>query len=245
MKYRHRVLGFLCLLAAITYLDRVAISVAGPRIQESLSISPEMWGWVVGIFTVSYAIFVSHWTHGRPHRRTPCLDPHCVVVVGVHRLYRHDFELLCTLDNSLLFWRRRGRRTAEHCCQPLTMVSGYRAGSRDGCHIHVHASRWRACTADHSADTGSLWLARFVLCMGVIGVVWSLAWYLVVSRLPPSKRKCEQSEMEEIGVHSFADNHSLPWSVALRSTNLWAILALAFCYVFSLYFFISWLIRFW
>src|SRR5690349_1579747 len=34
MKYRHRVLGFLCLLAAITYLDRVAISVAGPRIQE-------------------------------------------------------------------------------------------------------------------------------------------------------------------------------------------------------------------
>src|SRR6266699_7117641 len=32
MKYRHRVLGFLCLRAAITYLDRVAISVAGPRI---------------------------------------------------------------------------------------------------------------------------------------------------------------------------------------------------------------------
>jgi len=44
MKYRHRVLGFLCLLAAITYLDRVAISVAGPRMQESLHISPEAWG---------------------------------------------------------------------------------------------------------------------------------------------------------------------------------------------------------
>ena len=26
LRYRHRVLGFLCLLAAITYLDRVAIS---------------------------------------------------------------------------------------------------------------------------------------------------------------------------------------------------------------------------
>ena len=57
LKYRQRVLGFLCLLAAITYLDRVAISVAGPRIQESLNISPEMRGWVVGIFTVSYAVF--------------------------------------------------------------------------------------------------------------------------------------------------------------------------------------------
>ena len=41
MKYCHRVLGFLCLPATITYLDRVAISVPGPRIQESLHISPE------------------------------------------------------------------------------------------------------------------------------------------------------------------------------------------------------------
>src|ERR1044072_2105703 len=57
MKYRHRVLGFLCLLATLTYLDRVAISVSGPRMQESLNISPEAWGWVVGIFTLSYAVF--------------------------------------------------------------------------------------------------------------------------------------------------------------------------------------------
>ena len=34
MKYRHRVLGLLALLAVITYLDRVAISVAGPRIRK-------------------------------------------------------------------------------------------------------------------------------------------------------------------------------------------------------------------
>ena len=57
MKYRHRVLVFLCSLGAITYLDRIAISVAGPRIQEDLGLSPEMWGWVVGIFTLSYALF--------------------------------------------------------------------------------------------------------------------------------------------------------------------------------------------
>jgi len=48
-------------------------------------------------------------------------------------------------------------------------------------------------------------------------------------------------EIEEIGVQSFADNHNLPWSVALRSANLWALLVVAFGYVFGLYFFISWL----
>jgi sugar phosphate permease len=57
MKYRHKVLGLLCLLAAITYLDRIAISVAGPRIQDALNFGPKAWGWVVGVFTISYGVF--------------------------------------------------------------------------------------------------------------------------------------------------------------------------------------------
>lgn len=44
MKYRHRVAGLLVLLFAITYIDRVCIPVAGPRIQEDLDIDPVGWG---------------------------------------------------------------------------------------------------------------------------------------------------------------------------------------------------------
>jgi ACS family glucarate transporter-like MFS transporter len=54
MRYRNRVLGLLSLLTVITYLDRVCISVAGPRIQDSLHLTPAQWGWVGGIFTLSY-----------------------------------------------------------------------------------------------------------------------------------------------------------------------------------------------
>ena len=50
MKYQHRVLGMLSLLAVITYLDRVCIAVAGPRMQDALHISPEAWGWVTSVF---------------------------------------------------------------------------------------------------------------------------------------------------------------------------------------------------
>ena len=57
MKVRLRVLGFLSVLSVIMYLDRVCISVAGPRMQEALSLSPEQWGWVTGVFTFSYALF--------------------------------------------------------------------------------------------------------------------------------------------------------------------------------------------
>jgi hypothetical protein len=38
LRYRHLVLGLLILLFAITYIDRVCISVAGPRMQEELGI---------------------------------------------------------------------------------------------------------------------------------------------------------------------------------------------------------------
>src|SRR6187401_2538292 len=49
MRYQHRVLGMLSLLAAITYLDRVCIAVAGPRMQDALHIRPEAWGWVTSV----------------------------------------------------------------------------------------------------------------------------------------------------------------------------------------------------
>src|SRR3989304_5777243 len=57
MRYRYRVLVMLFLLSIITYLDRVCISVAGPRMQADLDISPERWGWVMGAFTLAYAMF--------------------------------------------------------------------------------------------------------------------------------------------------------------------------------------------
>ena len=57
MKKRHGVLGFLVSLSVITFLDRLAIAVAGPRIQNELGIPPEKWGWVLGAFVLGYGIF--------------------------------------------------------------------------------------------------------------------------------------------------------------------------------------------
>ena len=48
-----RVLGLLALLSIITYLDRVCIAVAGPRMQDDLHISPEARRWVTGVFALS------------------------------------------------------------------------------------------------------------------------------------------------------------------------------------------------
>src|SRR5689334_13045052 len=54
---RYGVAGLLILLFAITYLDRVCISVAGPRMQEDLHINPVGCGWGTGMFTLAYGLF--------------------------------------------------------------------------------------------------------------------------------------------------------------------------------------------
>ena len=57
MKKRYGVLLFLVALAIITFLDRISISVAGPRIQQELSIEPALWGWILGAFVLAYGLF--------------------------------------------------------------------------------------------------------------------------------------------------------------------------------------------
>src|SRR6202050_3997388 len=57
MPYRVRVLALLFLLILVMYFDRLCIAVAGPRMQRDLKISPSGWGWVIGAFTLAYAIF--------------------------------------------------------------------------------------------------------------------------------------------------------------------------------------------
>jgi ACS family glucarate transporter-like MFS transporter len=57
VKYRHRVLFLLATLSVLTYLDRVCISVAGPRIQNELHLSSQDWGLVTGAFAIAYALF--------------------------------------------------------------------------------------------------------------------------------------------------------------------------------------------
>jgi MFS family permease len=242
VKYRHRVLGFLCLLAAITYLDRVAISVAGPRMQESLNISPEMWGWVVGIFTVSYALFEI--PTGRMGDRT-----------GARRV----------LTRVVLWWSAFTAFTGMTSNYYVLLVTRFCFGAGEAGalpNIGISVSRWFPVVERARAMGfvlmglqigGALapilivpiqvtfgWRASFYV-LGAVGVIWCIAWYWWYRDTPAENPKVTQTEIEEIGEQTFANNHSLPWAVALRSTNLWAIMLVAFSYVFALYFFISWL----
>ena len=57
MPSRHVILALLVALSVITFLDRLCISVAGPRMQAELGIPPEQWGIVLSAFVLAYGLF--------------------------------------------------------------------------------------------------------------------------------------------------------------------------------------------
>lgn len=61
---RYGVLAFLCTLALLLYIDRVAIGQAAPAIQEELGLSKVQMSWVFNAFTLAYCLFevpTGHW----------------------------------------------------------------------------------------------------------------------------------------------------------------------------------------
>ena len=242
MKHRHKVLGLLCLLAAITYLDRIAISVAGPRIQDAMHISPKGWGWVVGVFTISYGLFEI--PTGRMGDR-----------IGARKV----------LTRVVLWWSAFTALTGLTSNYYVLLLTRFCFGAGEAGalpNIGVSLSRWFPTTERARAAGfvlmalqagGALaplvivpiqihygWRASFFL-LGMIGVIWSYGWYRWYRDSPAEKVGVTSAEIKEIGTPSFSNNHNMPWGLALRSGNVRALMVCGFCYVFALYFFISWL----
>src|SRR5829696_7075207 len=56
-KTRFRVLSLLIVLASLTYIDRLCISVAAPAIIDEFKFSPLQMGYIFSAFTFAYAVF--------------------------------------------------------------------------------------------------------------------------------------------------------------------------------------------
>ena len=239
--YRSRVLGLLSLLLVITYLDRVCISVAGPRMQEALHISPLAWGWVTGIFTLSYAVFEI--PSGALGDR-----------IGPRRV----------LTRIVLWWSAFTALTGTVTSfVPLLLTRFFFGMGEAGAfpNASVAVARWfpvheRGRAFGISLMSSQLggaiapllvvpiqvhygWRASFFV-FGVLGVAWSAVWYYWFRDSPAEKSGVSQAELEETRGLVAKAHQGLPWKIALRSGNMWTTMGVAFCYVYTLYFFQSW-----
>jgi ACS family glucarate transporter-like MFS transporter len=242
MKYQHRIMGMLSLLAVITYVDRVCIAVAGPRMQDELGISPEAWGWVASVFFFSYGAF---------EIPTGLLGDR----IGPRKV----------LTRIVIWWSAFTALTGTIASYPWLLIVRFcfgmgEAGAYPNASIvisrwipsHRRARAWGVVwmTSQVGAAISPLlvvpimvaygWRAAFFV-FGFAGVLWAAAWYWWFRDWPQEKPGVSPAELREIGSSAAAGHGGMPWGRALADGTFWRIAFIAASYVYSIAFFQSWL----
>jgi MFS family permease len=242
MKYRHGVLGMLSLLSMITYLDRICISVAGPRTQKDLHIGPEAWGWAISAFTLAYALFEI--PSGMLGDR-----------FGPRRM----------LTRIVLWWSAFTTLTGTARSLPMLMATRFAFGIGEaGAYPNssVAISRWFPQT-ERARAHGVVWMASRVggalapliivpieihfgwravfWCFGALGLIWGIAWFVWFRDYPSEKPQVTKEELKEIRAGQSRHHALMPWRIAIRSTNLWTILLMYHTYCWGANFYMAWL----
>jgi MFS family permease len=231
----------LILLFAITYLDRVCISVAGPRIQESLHIDPVRWGWVTAMFTLSYGIFEI--PSGMLGDR-----------IGPRRV----------LTRVVLWWSVFTSLTGAVSNYYLLLVTRFLFGAGEAGafpNASIVVARWfpkaqRASISGVALMASQIggavapllvvpiqvrygWRASFYV-FGVVGALWAAFWYHWFRDAPSEKRSVSAAELAETAGQQAAPSHAFPWGVAFASPTVLALLGTVFCYIYVYSFFQTW-----
>jgi ACS family glucarate transporter-like MFS transporter len=244
--YRYRTLIFLFFLSVITYLDRVCIGVAGPRMQLELSLTAADWGYVTGVFALGYALFE---------------------IPG--GLMADRWGARTTLTRIVLFWSLFTALTGTVSGLGALLVVRFlfgagEAGAFPGATSAVR--RWFPA-GERSRAQGVVWAASRVGGMispwlvfpiqqawgwrasfymfGAVGAFWCVAWYAWYRDRPRDKRGITAAEVKTIeaggGGPGGPAHLPLPWRHVMKQSNFWKLLFMYHGYAWGSYFYLGWL----
>ena len=241
MPYRVRVLAMLFFLVLVMYFDRLCIAVAGPRIQHDLNISPSNWGWVIGAFTLAYALFEI--PSGMMGDR-----------IGPRRV----------LTRIVLWWSAFTALTGAVSSYPLMLVVRFLFGAGEAGAFPNSATviqRWIP-DSERARATSVIWTASAVggiltplivvpiqkiygwqfsfFLFGSFGLFWAALWYWWFRDTAAEKPGVSAAERELIGNPIRRSGHGPPWSKLFRNGNFVRLLLMYHTYCWGAYFFLTW-----
>lgn len=243
MAYRYRVLALVASLIVLMYLDRLCISVAGPRIQADLGLSSTDWGWLIGAFTLGYALFEV--PTGLLADR---LGPRRVIarIVIWWSIFTFATGMASSLGILLLIRFLFGAGEAGAFPSTASVISRWIPANERG---KANSVVWT------SSSIGGLltpllvvpiqqaygWRMSFLI-LGVIGLVWAAFWYICFRDTPDEVAGISAAEREHIGKFTQPLRHDkLPWKRLLRTPNFIRLLAMYHAYCWGAYFYLSWM----
>jgi sugar phosphate permease len=249
---RWYILGLICLMYLITYLDRVIISNTAPEIRTEFGFDQKTMGWIFSSFVLAYALFQvpGGWLSERfgPRAVLAALVAYWSLMTAAVGLATNSLSFML-----LLFLLGIGEAGAFPGAT-RAMQMWYPRRERGFCQGFTHsASRLGAAIAP-PIITGIIvvlgWRWAFYIC-GAVGAIWSIAWYAGYRNLPEDHAIVNPAELEYIRgrdesgrlnvAASSGERAKVPWSTLLSSPNMWAIMCAYFTYVYCLYIFLAWL----
>ena len=244
MKKRHQVLLVLSILSVITFLDRIAISTAGERITKDLGLSAVQWGWVLGIFTLSYGIFeIPTGLLGDKNGAKKLLIR--VVLWWSFFTVMTGFSINFTMLLIIRFLFGMGEAGAYPNIS-IALSKWFPAYERG----QAQAIIWTASRLGAGLTPLLVipiqqnygWQTSFYI-LGVMGVLWVIFWKYWYQEDPETATDISEKERSEILNDRQLSTHSedIPLRKLLNNKNLWFLMAMYFCYASGAYFFQGWL----
>jgi MFS transporter, ACS family, glucarate transporter len=245
-RVRYRVLALAVLLAAITYLDRVCISLTAPAMMRDLGLSKVQMSLVFSAFTLAYAIFEipTGWWGDRIGTRR--VLARIVIWWSSFTVFTAAaFNYVSLLVIRFLFgageagaWPNAAKTfsrwfpvTERGTAQGIFFMGAHLAGGLTPLLVTLMLTRMH-------------WRWVFVI-FGAVGFVWAAVWFWWFRDEPEQHRAVSAAELAHIQRgRGKALSHQLDaaaWRRLLTNHSLLALCASYFTQSYGFYFFITWL----
>ena len=241
MKKRHGVLALLGTVSVITFLDRLAIAVAGPAVQHDLALTPVKWGWVLSSYVIANTVFeIPSGAQGDRYGQRGELTRIAAwwsVVTALTGWCRTFWQLFAT--RFLFGVGAAGAYPNAAGVIPHWFPAQERARSQG---VVWSASRLGAALAPLTLVPLQMqfgWRAVFWL-LGALGLVWTVVWRSWFHDRPGEQPGITWKELEEIGEAHGSLDTSVPWRKLLALRQLWLIAAAYGFYGWASWFYFSW-----
>lgn len=242
MKQRYRVLGLLAALSVLTFIDRLAIAIAGPGIQSDLHLQPQRWGWILSAYVLANGLFElpsgalgdRHGQRGELTRIVAWWSAFTALtgwcrgfwqLVSVRFLF--GMGAAGAYPNSagvIAHWfPARERARSQGVVWAASRLGGVLAPL-----LIVPIEKYFG------------WRPVFWL-LGVAGFAWALVWHARFHNHPHQDPAVSAEELREIGeTPSARVEASIPWARLFRTRSLWLIVLAYGCYGCGSWFYFSW-----
>ncbi len=241
LKATNIVLGLLCLMYLLTYVDRVNVSTAAAAFKKELHLSNTEVGFLFSAFAYPYLLFqvIGGWVADRfgPHRAlTICgvIWAGATVMMGVV----HGLAWMIVARLVLGFGEGTTFPTATRAMS--SWVPRSQRGFAQGI-THAFSRLGNSMTPwlVASLTLALSWRGSFVI-VGIVSLVWALAWGLYFRDDPHRHPSITGEELSELPAYGARKTEGqVPWGALAR--RMFPVTVVYFCYGWTLWLFLGWI----